>query len=322
MIPIIISSLGLVLIVYLGIGFAVGGRATGIDDLLPMGRGKQARVNNSAEFSASTVATTISFAMVIMAFFDLAAWFGIWLLWTVVTTAGGLLFVRFFAGKIWDKMNSYERKPTLHEFLGSQYDSGALAHVGAVCTSLGFLGAFAAELTVGSIFFRDLLPGIAPWVIVLVLSTVAFLYTAIGGFRAVIVTDRVQMFSIWLLLLSLPTFYCYYIFTHGGWSVCFANIPEGTLTFSTQGRVGLLSFMLGIFVINVPTYLSDMSVWQRIAGAQERETVTRGLFRGVFSASVTWGALVMLACMVFMIVTPPDGENPLITLLKTVSQTS
>ena len=116
------------------------------------------------------MATTISFATVIMAFFDLAGYFGVWLLWTVVTTAGGLVFVRFFAGKIWDKMNAYERKPTLHEFLGSLYDSPTLSHVGAICTSLGFLGAFAAELMVGSIFFHGLIPNIAPWVIVLILS--------------------------------------------------------------------------------------------------------------------------------------------------------
>ena len=48
------------------------------------------------------------------------------------------------------------------------------------------------------------------------LSVAAFLYTALGGFRAVIVTDRIQMISIWLLLIALPVYYIYHIVAQGG----------------------------------------------------------------------------------------------------------
>ena len=321
MIPTIIISLLFVLVLYLGIGITVGRRTSSVADLLPMSRSKKARVKNSAEFSSSTVATSISFATVIMAFFWLAELYGVWLLWTVVTTVLGLFVVRFFAMRIWHRVADYDRRPTLHEFLGGQFDSKAISQVGAICTSMGFLGAFATELTVGSIFFSGLIPEIPPWTIVIVLSTVAFIYTAFGGFRAVIVTDRVQMFSIWLLLISLPVFYAYYVFTHGGWTVNYNNMPENMMRFSIAERAGLVAFLLGIFAMNVPSFLSDMSVWQRIAGAQDSKTVTRGLFRGVFSASITWAALVMLACFVFMIVKPVEGVNPLISLVQVIGNT-
>ncbi|HEG43504.1 MAG TPA: hypothetical protein ENH94_05595 [Phycisphaerales bacterium] len=317
----IIFSLLFVLVVYLSIGLTIGRRTKGVADLLPLGQRRQACVKNSAEFSSSTVATSISFATVIMAFFELAGYFGIWLLWTVVTTVAGLFVVRVFAKRIWEKMSTYERRPTLHEFLGDQFNSPALARVGAICTSLGFLGAFATELTVGSKFFAGLIPTVHPWTIVIVLSTVAFLYTAFGGFRAVIVTDRVQMLSIWLLLVSLSVFYVYYALTHGGWSISFSNIPASTLRFSVAGRAGLLSFMVGIFVINVPSFISDMSVWQRIAGAEERKTVTVGLWSGVSNAAITWTVLVLLACFVFMIVRPAEGINPLISLINVIGNT-
>ena len=322
MIPTIIISLLFVLVLYLGIGITVGRRTSSVADLLPMSRSKKARVKNSAEFSSSTVATSISFATVIMAFFALAEWFGVWLLWTVVTTALGLFAVRFFAKRIWHRVADYDRRPTLHEFLGGQFNSEAISQVGAICTSLGFLGAFATELTVGSIFFSKLIPEIPPWTIVVVLSTVALIYTAFGGFRAVIVTDRVQMFSIWLLLISLPVFYIYYVVTHGGWTVNYNNMPENIMRFSIVGRDGLGAFLLGIFAMNVPSFLSDMSLWQRIAGAQDSKTVTKGLFRGIFSASITWAALVMLACFVFMIVSPADEVNPLISLIHIIGHTS
>jgi Na+/proline symporter/Fe-S-cluster containining protein len=309
----VITALLFALVVYIAVGFFVGSRAKGIADLLPVLGSRQAQVKTSSEFSASTVATTISLATVIMAFFELARYLGIWLLWTVITTSAGLFVVRLFAARIWQRISEYDHRPTLHEFLGKEFGSQAVSTVGAVFTSLGFLGAFAVELTVGSKFFTALVPAVPPLVVVAGLSAVAFLYTAVGGFRAVIVTDRIQMLSIWLLLLALPVFYIYYTVTHGGWAVGFAKMPAGTLSFSY--RQGLIPFVLGIFAINVPSFISDMSIWQRIAAAQKDRTVTSGLRASAFSAAVTWGVLAILACFVFIIIEPAAGINPLLSLL-------
>jgi len=313
---IVIASLLLVLVAYMTIGIFVGRRTRSVADLFPLVLSRQARVNNSSEFSSSTVATTVSLATVIMAFFELAQYLGVWLFWTVFTTSAGLFVVRIFAKKIWDRLSSYSYRPSLHQFLGKEFNSQMLSYVGAICTSLGFLGAFAVELTVGAKFFASLIPGVSAWAVVVVLSVVAFIYTAVGGFRAVIITDRVQMFSIWLLLILLPVFYIYYIATHGGWSQNFAKIPQGTLDFSY--REGLVSFLLGIFVINVPAFISDMSIWQRIAGAQKNQTVIGGLWKSVFGSAATWGGFALLACFVFMIVEPAEGANPLFSLLNVI----
>jgi SSS family solute:Na+ symporter len=316
---IVISALLLAFLVYIAVGLFLGSRTKGIADLLPLELSRQARVENSSEFSASTVATTISLATVVMAFFELAGRLGVWLFWTVVTTSVGLFVVRLFAKKIWHRISVYDHRPTLHEFLGTEFNFEVLSYVGAVCTSLSFLFAFAVELTVGSKFFAGLVPGVPTWIVVIVLSVVAFAYTALGGFRAVIVTDRIQMISIWLLLLALPVFYIYYILTHGGWAENYVRIPTGTLDFSY--REGLVAFLLGIFVINVPTFISDMSIWQRIAGAQKNQTVTGGLWRSVFSSAATWGCFAVLACFAFMIIKPAAGVNPLVSLVNVIGNT-
>jgi len=316
---IVITALLLALIVYVAIGLAVGRKTKGVADLLPLTADRQAKVKNPAEFSTSTVATTISLATVIMAFFELAQYLGLWLLWTVITTAAGLFVVRLFADRIWIRISAYDHRPTLHEFLGREFNSQVLLHVGAVCTSLGFLGAFAVELMVGSRFFAGLIPYISAPIVVAALCIVSFFYTAVGGFRAVIITDRVQMISIWMLLACLPIFYIYYVLTHGGWNENLAKMPPGILDFSYSKEV--LSFLVGIFVINVPTFISDMSIWQRIAGAQKHRTVTAGLGRSAFSAAVTWAVLALLACFVFMIVPLSPGTNSLVSLLKTIGST-
>ncbi len=314
---IIIAALLIAFAIYISVGFFFGRSTKRIADMLPMGLSTGACVKNSAEFSSSTVATTISLATVIMAFFELAPRLGIWLFWTVLTTSAGLLVVRLFAGRIWEKINNYDHRPTLHEFLGTEFGSPALRYVGAICTSLGFLFAFAVELTVGSKFFAGLVPGIPTWLVVIVLSAVAFAYTASGGFRAVIVTDRIQMVSIWLLLLALPIFYIYYVVSHGGWADNFVKIPSEIFSFSY--KEGLPAFLLGIFVINVPTFISDMSIWQRIAGSQKNQTVIGGLWSSVFSSAATWGVFALLACFALMLIEPGRGVNPLVSVLKIVS---
>jgi Na+/proline symporter len=316
---IVISALLLAFIVYIGVGLSLSSRTKGIADLLPMKLSRQARVKNASEFSASTVATTISLATVVMAFFELAGRLGVWLFWTVVTTSAGLFVVRLFAKKIWQRISVYDHRPTLHEFLGTEFNSSTLSYVGAVCTSLSFLFAFAVELTVGSKFFAGLVPSVPAWVVVIVLSVVAFGYTALGGFRAVIVTDRIQMISIWLLLLALPVFYIYYALAHGGWGPSLARIPAPTLDFAY--KEGLIAFLLGIFVINVPTFISDMSIWQRIAGAQENQTVAKGLWRSVFTSAATWGVFALLACFAFMIIKTGGGVNPLVAVVNVIGNT-
>ena len=107
----IIAALLLTLVVYLGIGLAVGRKTRDVADLLPLIEGRRARVKDSTEFSTATVATTISLATVIMALFELSQYLGLWLLWTMVTTAAGLLVVRVFAGRIWLRMSACCRRP-------------------------------------------------------------------------------------------------------------------------------------------------------------------------------------------------------------------
>jgi Na+/pantothenate symporter len=74
-----------------------------------------------------------------------------------------------------------------------------LALVASIFTALGYLSAFAVELSVGSRFLAGLIQGISPLVTVVVMSLISFIYTGLGGFRVAVVTDRVQMWFIWLL---------------------------------------------------------------------------------------------------------------------------
>ena len=300
---------------YLAIGWRIHRRATSLDDQLPLTSAqRQARIMNSGEFSAATVATTISLATVILAYTELASYMGTWLFWTVLTTALGIVCVRAAAPAIWRKMQARGAlRPTLHEFIGDAYGSPTLVRGAAFCTSIGFIGALAVELTVGSRFMASLVPEMPIWLSLLLLCGIGVGYTMLGGFRAVVVTDRLQMVAIWLAIAALMVLVAHSLWRGAGSISLLRSLPPTVYDFSW--REGLGSFLLGIAIINIPTFLGDMSIWQRIAASKDEATVRDGLRGSVVAATVSWSALAAIACVLVALVVVKDGENPLLTYL-------
>lgn len=315
---VVIAALLISMILYIGIGIRYAFAVKGLGDILPLVLGKRARVNNHREFAASTVAATISLATVVVAFYELVPSLGFWLLWTAITTAAGLLLFGLFVGRIWAKMAVYDYRPTIHAYLGTEFDSQSLAFVASIFTAIGYLSAFAVELTVGSRFLAGLVHGIPILVTVVALAVVSFVYTGLGGFRVVVVTDRIQMWFIWVLITAMGL---YYVLTASGrgWAMSVGNIPVGLRRLNWNA--GLIPFILGIAVMNLLTFIGNMGLWQRIAGSQKPEVATRGMWGSVTGALLSWSLLVFTAVGAFMFVKPQANENILITVLKSM-QTS
>ena len=304
------SAAGLALLV----GFRQYAHTRTLSDLLPVRRGGRARVKTQVEFSSTTVASTISLATLILAYYELAATMGLWLLWTVVTTAIGILGVRVVANRIWEKLRQYgTRIPTLHEFLGTEYQSSTTAFIGAIATSLGYLGAFAVELTVGSRLFAGLIPHVPTLGVVIVLAMIGLLYTSAGGFRAVVITDRIQMVAIWVFIAAFTLHYAMTIAHARTSSAVLGNLPQGSLNFSM--RPGLIPFLAGVAVMNIPIYVADMGMWQRVTSTTTPSYTTIGLVKSAASASLSWGLLAMLAILAPAVARSPEGVNPLLPVL-------
>ena len=303
---------GVSILVCLVIGAWHSLKVNTVGDVFPVLLGTNARVDSSKEFSASTVATTISLATVVVAFYELAPFFGLWLLWPAVTTAMGLLVFSLLVRRVWRKMADYEFRPTLHAYLGKEFGSKRLAFVASLFTVVGYLTAFAVELTVGSLFLSPLLPGVPVLVLVAVIAVVSFVYTGLGGFRTVVVTDRLQMAFIWLLLIATAAYYAVVV-NQQGVAASVARIPAGLISLDWQSE--RLSFVLGIFVMNLLTYVGNMGLWQRVAGSQNPETVTAGLWSSVRMSAASWSLFALAAVGAFMFVSPVKGENLMITVL-------
>lgn len=290
-----------------------------LGDVIPVLIGQTARVDSHREFSASTVAASISLATVIVAFYELVPALGMWLLWPAITTAFGLALFSVLARRVWIKMSQYEFRPTLHAYLGNEFGSKRLALIASVFTAIGYLTAFAVELTVGSRFLAPLMPTVPAPLLVVGIATIAFLYTGLGGFRTVVVTDRLQMAFIWLLLAALGAYYAS-IVEQIGLRSAIDRIPAELRV--PSWNASLTSFVLGILIMNSLTFIGNMGLWQRIAGSQNPATVSAGLWSSVWSSAVSWSLLALVAVGSFMVVTPVPNENLLVTSLKAMANTT
>jgi solute:Na+ symporter, SSS family len=314
---IVLSALLISSLIYLYIGFSLGKSNKDISDLFPIFFKKNASVQTVDEFSSSTTATTVSLSTIILAYFEMAGNYGIFLLWTAITTSIGMILTSMASQKIWQKMSVYPHRPTMHEFLGVEFNSKTVALVASACTSIGFLLIFATELIVGSRFLAKFVPMVPEWATVVFLSGIGFIYTLFGGFRAVVKTDQLQMKFIWGLIVVLVSFYLYYIIQKGGLAASIVNIPPHI--FDLSDRKGLWLFLIGIALMNIPTHISNMSIWQRISGAQNPETVTKGFRSSIWNIFFSWSFLALIACFAFMIVPHSQPQNLLTDLLMAIS---
>ncbi len=315
----VILALGLSIIFFVSMGIYYGKKNKTLSDIFPILKSGNAKINTSNEFSSTTVATTVSLATIIMAYFQLAGYFGLFLIWTTITTTIGMYLLARLSGRILEKIRLYDHRPTLHEFLGTEFNNKAIVYISAMCTSLGFLLIAALELIVGSLFLSELIPSIPQWITTIILSAVGVFYLAIGGFKTVVRSDVWQMKFIWLLIVALFTYFIIH-FIQNGSGEQLKNIPKSIYDFTN--RPGLWMFLIGITVMNIPTHLSNQGMFQRINASDDSATVIRGLKKSTSGVFWSWTLIVLIACLAYIFVPAASPNSLLPDLLKYISQTA
>jgi sodium/pantothenate symporter len=316
---VIIAALIVSIIFFLSLGFKYGRKNKTLSDIFPVLFGKNAKIDNTEEFSSSTIATTVSLATIIMAYFQMAGYFGLYLLWTTITSVIGMYLLSKLSKRILAKISIYNHRPTLHEFLGTEYNNKSIIFVSAVCTSLGFLLIAALELIVGSLFLAELIPSIPQTVTAIILSATGVIYLSVGGYKTVIRSDVWQMKFIWLLIAALFIYFIYDLATNNFSINSFNNIPKSIYDFSN--RPGLWMFLVGITIMNIPTHLSNQAMFQRINSSENPDTVIKGLRNSTTGIFWSWTLIVLIACLAYMFVPKAPPELLLPDLLKHIGQT-
>lgn len=255
----------------------------------------------SAEvLNASLMGSAFSLASAIYVFINWAATDGAFVLWAPITWTFGAVLLFALRGRIFRESRDTW---TMHGFLEKHYDSAVLMRLASVVTSAVFLLQVSAEVYVGLAVLQVFLGADVPlWGLCLLTGAVFISYSAIGGLTAVMITDEVKYkLTIFALLVAGIA-----LFDNGGASA--AHLIQGSLVTkflptSTQSWIVLFSLL----AINLPIFITDMSVWQRVGSVRSEKEVTQGL--GRFAAMLLpWMTGIIFVGIGFSTyLVPPEG---------------
>jgi solute:Na+ symporter, SSS family len=169
---------------------------------------------------------------------------------------------------------------TMPEFLERRFSPSIRLYFSGLTIFLNIVVDTAATLFGGALLFKLLFPSLELWQIASVLAIAAGIYTAIGGLRAVMVTEVVQT----ILLLGASVFIAYFAFAKaGGWDNVMANVAPDKLSLirpiGDQG-VPWLGLITGVPLLGFYFWCTNQFMAQRVMSAK---TLAHGRWGSLFA---------------------------------------
>lgn len=199
--------------------------------------------------------------------------------------SGSWLLFTGLIGALWSAsvlIPFLKRLPNHDSFLSfpqvflEKYGKGA-ALIAALISMIGYLGFTSSQLIAGTKLSSAIFPEFSFDSILICLSFVTIVYTAIGGLKAVVYTDSIQ----WIIvLIGLAGFAIpFTLYEIGGWSGLLAHLPQGHLSLTAIGWKQFLNWMVSI----VPIWFVAMTLYQRIFACADEKTAKKAwLVAGLF----------------------------------------
>ncbi|MGD9993989.1 MAG: sodium:solute symporter [Salinivirgaceae bacterium] len=269
-----LSIFSVYLLLMLGVGFFFLKRNKSTDDYFVGGRKM-----NSLHIGLSVVATDVGggFSIGLGGLGFTMGLSGSWLLFT------GLLGAWISGVLLIPKVSALARKNgflTFPQFLGAIFDK-RVALVAGVISAIGYLGFTSSQILAGAKLAASTFDGLSIQNALLLMGTIAVIYTVLGGLKAVIYTDTVQwlilMFG--LIFIGLPIAYQ----AVGGIEVIKETIAPEFLSLKNVSWQQLVNWAFTI----IPIWFVGMTLYQRIYAAKDTKTAQRGWFiAGLFEYPV------------------------------------
>ena len=169
---------------------------------------------------------------------------------------------------------------TMPEFLERRFSPAIRLYFSGLTIFLNIVVDTAATLFGGALLFKLLFPGLELWQIAAVLAVTAGIYTALGGLRAVMLTEVVQT----VLLLGASVFIAYFAFDKaGGWSNVMANVAPEKLSLIRpidDPGVPWVGLFTGVPLLGFYFWCTNQFMAQRVMSAK---TLNHGRWGSLFA---------------------------------------
>lgn len=218
-----------------------------------------------------------------------------------------------------------ERALTFPDIFRESYGKW-VALLAGIISAVGYVGFTASQILAGAKLASGSIADLDQNLALIIMGTVAVVYTVMGGLKAVIYTDTIQwaILMIGLVLIGLPISY----FAVGGWSSITETLQPEMLTMTNLSWQRMVNWTVTI----VPIWFVAMTLYQRIYACADVRTARRawylaGLFEWPVMAfmGVCLGLLARVAADQGMFevlgaedISATDPETGLPMLLRTV----
>lgn len=178
---------------------------------------------------------------------------------------------------------------TMPEFLERRFSPGMRLYFSGLTVFLNIVVDTAAALFAGALVFSLIFPGIPLWQIAACIAIAAGIYTALGGLKAVLVTEVIQA----LLLLSASVFIAVFAFqAAGGWDRVMATVPAEKLSLirpNDDPGVPWLGLLTGVPLLGFYFWCTNQFMAQRVMSAKSLDHGRWGaLFAGLLKLPILY----------------------------------
>lgn len=190
-----------------------------------------------------------------------------------------------------------KRIVSIYEYLERRFDSGTRTLISIVFQISRALATGVGVYAVAIVLSVTI--GLELWLTIVITAVVAMIYDTLGGIRAVIFTDVVQMVILTAGILICSLFALHHV---GGWSAAMELIPSErwtTVNFRAHGLgdgedFGFWPLVLGGLFLYMAYYGCDQSQVQRELSARNEDDLRKSLFfNGVCRFPVVLGYCLM-----------------------------
>ena len=207
---------------------------------------------------------------------------------------------------------------TMPEFLERRYSPGARAYLSWV-SILGYvLTKISVTIAAGGIVFEAM--GVGFWTGAMVVVVATGIYTVLGGLKAVVYTDLLQMFvliagSLTVTILGLSEI--------GGWNAMTEAVGPGFMSLwkpVSHPDFPWTGILFGAPILGVWSWCTDQFIVQRVLSARDIDNARRGTIFGGFLKVLPLFIFVIPGVIAYVMVQGgslqvPDGDQALPALI-------
>ena len=185
---------------------------------------------------------------------------------------------------------------SIYEYLEHRFDPGTRTLISLIFQISRALATGVGVYAIAIVF--SVTVGMNIWVTIVIIGVVAMVYDTLGGIKAVVYTDVVQM---GILLIGILVCSGYALYHVGGWGEALGAVPAQRWKsidwghgFGDGADFGFWPLLLGGFFLYVSYYGCDQSQVQRELSARNEDDLKKSLFfNGIFRFPVVLGYCLM-----------------------------